>query len=138
MNNQINFNQSTGADESFINITEPSGKYTLELSSNKPEAKWYVKFAGHPTPTLVWRDPHGHEIPWRELEYPDQKYEATRDRVSTTLKIRIPRISDSGVYTLFASNGKLEKEKQFTLYVRGNDTFHSFRWILRSILMTEY
>lgn len=108
------------AGESFINITEPSQKYSLEISSSKNEAKWYVKYVGYPTPTIIWRDPHNNEIPWREIESKDQKLEAMHDATSTTLKIRNPRISDSGSYTLYAHNGKMEKEQKFNLYVKGN------------------
>lgn len=110
-----------GANESFINITEPSGKYNSELSANQKEAKWYVKYSGHPTPTLMWRDVQGREIPWSNDDgsNPNRKYEATQDKRSTTLKIRNPQIGDSGYYTLYASNGQIQKEQKFQLLVKG-------------------
>lgn len=112
----------TGATESFINITEPSGKYKTELAANKKEVKWFVKFSGHPVPTLVWRDIHGHPIAWstvNDRNNPESKYEAIQDTRSTTLKIRYPKINDSGNYTLYANNGKMQKEQKFQLLVKG-------------------
>lgn len=121
-----------GAGESFINITEPSGKYKSEVTSNKKEVKWYVKYSGHPFPTLVWRDIRGFEIPWSVEEDKSHKFEAIKDKRTTTLKIRNPQIGDSGFYTLHASNGKIEKEQQFQLLVKGAWMFH-FEFKLEAI-----
>ena len=107
------------AGESFINITEPSGKYNAEITSNKKEMKWFVKYSGHPFPKLVWRDIRGFEIPWSVEEDKTRRIEAIKDKRTTTLKIRNPKISDSGNYTLYAANGKMEKEQKFQLLVKG-------------------
>lgn len=108
-----------GAHESFINITEPSGKYKSEVPSTRKEVKWFVKYSGHPFPTLVWHDTRGNEIPWSVEDDKNRKFVATKDKASTTLKIKNPRISDSGFYTLFASNDKMHREQQFQLLVKG-------------------
>lgn len=75
-----------------------------------------MKYWGHPFPTLVWRDIRGIDIPWSAE---DGKYEATKDNRSTTLKIRNPKIGDSGIYTLHANNGYIAEKKEFQLLVRG-------------------
>lgn len=78
-----------------------------------------MKYAGHPFPSLVWRDLRGNEIPWSSIEDKNRKYEATKDNRSTTLKIRNPKITDSGFYTLYADNGQMQKEQKFRLLVKG-------------------
>lgn len=105
-----------GPGESYITISEPAGRYKSEVTSNRTEVKWYVKYWGHPFPTLVWRDIRGNDIPWSAE---DGKFEATKENRSTTLKIRNPRIEDSGTYTLYATNGKIEEKKEFQLLVKG-------------------
>lgn len=92
----------------------------MELSSSKPEAKWYVKYAGHPTPTLVWHDNRDMEIPWSPVEDSTRKLDAIKDGKSTTLKIRNPKIGDSGTYVLKANNGEKSAEKIFQLFVKGS------------------
>lgn len=95
----------------------------LTLNSTKREAKWFVKYSGHPFPTLVWRDARGNEIPWSTKEDKSRKFEATIDRRSTILKIRNPKITDSGTYILHADNNNIQKDQEFKLFVRGN-LFH--------------
>lgn len=82
-------------------------------------ANWLVKYAGHPTPTLVWRDVHGNEIPWSTTEDFSRKFDAFIDKRSTTLRIHNPRITDSGYYTLYADNERVQKEQKFQLLVKG-------------------
>lgn len=108
----------TEPEEWFIDLKEPNNRYTLVLNSTKREAKWYVKYSGHPVPTLVWHDVHGNEISWSTTEDKSRKFEATLEKRSTTLKIRNPKITDSGNYVLKANNGKKQKEQQFQLLVR--------------------
>lgn len=79
-----------------------------------------MKYSGHPVPTLVWRDTHGNEIPWSVEDDKSRKIVATKDKTSTTLRIKDPKINDSGNYTLFADNDKMQKEQQFQLLVKGN------------------
>lgn len=90
------------------------------MNSTKREAKWLVKYSGHPFPTIVWRDPRGNEIPWSTKEDKSRKFEAIVDRRSTILKIRNPKITDSGIYILHAENGYISKDQEFKLFVRGN------------------
>lgn len=111
-----------GANESFINITEPSGRYKSEVSANKSDLNWYVKYTGHPVPEIVWRDIRGNEIPWSLSEDKNRKFEATKDGKSTTLKIRKPKLGDSGFYVLHADNGRMIKEQKFQLLVKGDES----------------
>lgn len=119
-------------------MKEPNERYTLIINStNKSHsnrthtANWYVKYAGHPAPTLVWRDMHGNEIPWSTTEDLNRKIDAFVDKRSTTLKIHNPKIGDSGHYTLYADNGRIQKEQKFQLLVKGvclcvfGELFHS-------------
>lgn len=108
-----------GPGEYFIDMKEPNEKYVLTLNSTKREAKWLVKYSGHPFPALVWRDPRGNEIQWSTKEDKSRKFEATFDKRSTTLKIRNPKIGDSGNYVLHADNGRIQKDQEFKLLVRG-------------------
>lgn len=85
-------------------------------------ANWFVKFLGHPKPTLVWRDLHGNEIPWSTVEDHSRKFDAFIGKDSTTLKIHHPKIGDSGYYTLSADNGRMQKEQKFQLLVKGTTT----------------
>lgn len=112
-------------------MKEPAEKYilTVESANNKnihnersSVAKWFVKYAGHPKPTLVWRDLHGNEIPWSTFEDHNRKFDAFIDKDSTTLKIHHPKIGDSGAYILYADNGRIQKEQKFELFVKG--TYH--------------
>lgn len=114
------------ANESFIEITEPSGKYKLEVTSNKKEVQWLVKYSGHPIPRIVWHDVRGNEIPWSVSEDKSRKYEATKDDKSTTLKIRNPKIADSGFYVLSGDNGQKHEERKFQLLVKGKRETHCF------------
>lgn len=95
----------------------------VTLNSTKREAKWYVKYSGYPSPTIVWRDTRGYDIPWSTKEDKSHKFEATFDRRSTILKIRNPKITDSGIYILHADNNNIQKDQEFKLFVRGN-LFH--------------
>lgn len=114
-----------GPHDYFIEMKEPTGKYTLTVESANNNnnrgsiAKWYVKFLGHPKPTLVWRDLHGNEIPWSTVEDHTRKFDAFIAKDSTTLKIHHPKIGDSGFYTLYADNGRIQKEEKFQLLVKG-------------------
>lgn len=111
------------ADDSFIDIEESSNKFVLQMNANKPEAKWYVKYAGYPTTTIVWRDPNQNEIPWTQFENKNNKIEAMLNQSYTILRIRNPTISDSGTYTLYARNNKIEKKQEFKLFIRGEWSF---------------
>lgn len=122
----------SGPQDYFIELKEPSNKLTVVLNStssfdpNDPKArggsnvaKWIIKYLGHPAPTVVWRDLHGNDIPWSTTEDKTHKLVAIIDKISTTLKINSPKIGDSGYYTLFADNGRVQKEQKFQLLVRG-------------------
>lgn len=115
----LNVRQILFANESFIDINEKTNKYVLDLPANKPEAKWYADYAGYPTTTIVWRDPNQNEIPWTQIDKKDNKIVAMLENSSTILKIRYPKISDSGTYTLYARNERMEKKQEFKLFVKG-------------------
>ncbi|XP_055298873.1 vascular endothelial growth factor receptor 1-like isoform X16 [Sitodiplosis mosellana] len=114
----INVIKILDPDESFIDINEPTGKYKAEVASTKKEVQWIAKYAGHPIPEIVWRDTRGNEIPWSLSEDKNRKYEAIKDGKSTTLKIRQPKIGDSGFYILRGDNGQKQEERKFQLLVK--------------------
>lgn len=116
-----------GPHEYFLDLKEPNDRYTLIVNSSlhtahtraNVSANWLVKYAGYPTPTLVWHDVHGNEIPWSSDEDTSRKFNAFLEKRSTILKIHSPRITDSGYYTLSADNERLQKEQKFQLLVKG-------------------
>lgn len=81
------------------------------------EVKWVVEVRGHPEPKFVWRDREGDEIPWSTGNHKGCKYEAIQNKQSVTLKIKDIRITDTGDYTLYADNGRVQKEQKFHLDV---------------------
>lgn len=120
-----------GENEAFIDISEPSKRYSLVIDSNSKEAKWYVKYSGYPDTTIVWKDPQNNTVPWAmnvdntriNCSEQDTKIEATREKQSTTLKIKCPKIANSGTYTLYAKNIGIQKKQTFQLFVKSNIHF---------------
>lgn len=112
---------SIGANGSFIDII--SGGVHLPMNPNRKEATFSAKYTGIPIPTIFWRDINGNPIPWSKTENKTRKYEALKFdkklKTSTTLRIRAPKTSDSGFYTLCANNGQIQKEQKFELLVKG-------------------
>lgn len=104
----------TDQGEGSIELKEPSGKYKIEISSNK-EAKWRVQFKGHPKPLLTWYDNVGKPI----MTEHDEKYEVNTSNEHTILKIKQLELKDSGIYTLRAINDMTSESKEFELVVRG-------------------
>lgn len=101
-------------------MNEPSEKYKIEISSKKSEAKWRVRYRGHPKPTLSWTDNQNVDIPWANSVNKEDKYEISDDGEYTMLKIKHPELKDTGVYTLKAYNGLKEVSRAFELVVKGN------------------
>lgn len=66
---------------------------------------------------MIWRDREGDEIPWSTVSQKGCKYEAIRNKQSVTLKIKDIRTTDTGDYTLYADNGRVQKEQKFHLDV---------------------
>lgn len=93
------------------------------MTSHQNEATLLVWYSGYPTPTLVWYDNHGAEIPWTKTKDTNRshKFEASQDKRSTTLKIKNLQINDSGYYILYANNGRMQKEQKFQLLVKGRN-----------------
>lgn len=118
-----NFDQHmyTGKDEGSINIEEPDGRYKIEISSKREEAKWHVTYNGHPKPQLIWYDNFGREILRSGSNDKLDKYEVEVKDDHTLLKIRRLELKDNGEYTLRAFNGLVEAEKKFQLVVKGTD-----------------
>lgn len=106
---------ASGARDSFIEIIEPAGKYSLKVTPKNREVKWIVEYRGYPTPKLMWYDNNGDEIPWSKQK--GCKYEAVLEKNRAILKIRDIRVSDTGYYTLHADNGQMQKEQKFQLTV---------------------
>lgn len=94
---------------------------SLTLNPNRKQATFNAKYSGLPNPTIFWRDIEGNRIPWSIRENKSTKYEARQyeKKSSTILKIRNPKTTDSGFYTLCADNGQIQKEQKFKLLVKG-------------------
>lgn len=107
------------ANDSFIDIEESSNRFVLEIAANIPEVKWYVRYSGYPSPTIKWRDSMNNEIPWTYSKNKYNKIDARLEKSLTILKIRNPTINDSGTYTLYANNERMERKQEFVLFVRG-------------------
>lgn len=114
---ELNIVDILGAQESFIDIIESNGKYNLRVTPKIREVKWVVDVRGHPDPKLVWRDREGDEIPWTTGNHKGCKYEAIQNKQSVTLKIKDIRTTDTGDYTLYADNGRVQKQQKFHLDV---------------------
>lgn len=107
----------SGTQESFIDIIEPNGKYNMRVTPKIHEVKWVVDVRGSPAPTLIWRDREGDDIPWSNGNQKGCKYEAIANKQSVTLKIKDIRTTDTGDYTLYADNGRVQKQQKFHLDV---------------------
>lgn len=120
---KIQINQSIslvfilGAQQSFIDIIEPNGKYNMRVTPKIREVKWVVDVRGSPAPKFVWRDRDGDEIPWSNGNHKGCKYEAIENKHSVTLKIKDVRTTDTGDYILYADNGRIQKKQKFHLDV---------------------
>lgn len=85
-------------------------------------AKWTVKYNSYPIlKTLVWRDTRGNDIRWSNEPDRESHIEAINyiDRKQASIVISKLTMSDSGFYTLFADNGKINKTQKFELRVEG-------------------
>lgn len=72
-----------------------------------------VRFSGFPWPSLTWYRPDGSEI----LPISNGKFNVTTTETASTLKILQPRLLDSGIYTINASNGITSKSQQFNVTI---------------------
>lgn len=72
-----------------------------------------VRFSGYPWPSITWFRSDGSEI----LPISNGKFNVTTTDTSSTLKILSPRLLDSGVYTVNASNGMTSKSQQFNVTI---------------------
>lgn len=117
-----------GENESVVEITEPTNRYVVEISSRNREVKFSARVTGHPKPKSKWFDNRGNEIPYSSVSDKKSKHEIQIMDYSTILIIRNPDLSDFGNYTVKATNGVIEKEKQFKLIVKGelNDFYLHF------------
>lgn len=108
-----------GENESVIEIAEPTNRYVVEINSRNRDVKFSAKVTGHPTPQSKWYDNRGVEIPFSPVSDKKSKHEVQFMDYSTILIIRNPDLGDFGNYTVKATNGMIEKEKQFKLIVKG-------------------
>lgn len=122
-------------NESVIEIAEPTNRYVVEISSRNRDVKFSAKVTGHPKPESKWYDNRGMEIPYSPVSDKKSKHEIQIMDYSTILIIRNPDLGDFGNYTLKATNGVIEKEKQFKLIVKGKRAIANTFGRLGSILM---
>lgn len=86
-----------------------------------------MKYSSYPpVETLEFRDKNKDVVPWlsgfdNEAKL---KIKAIRESRSVTVLIQNISIADSGTYTLYAYNGRMERERRIELKVKG--LFHSF------------
>lgn len=102
-------------NEGHLEIEDEGGKYEIKLSAGKT-AKWYVKVIGYPLPRSQWYDNFGKEI---NNDLMGGKHTIQLTKNHTQLIIKNLEISDSGIYTLKASNSFEEQTKEFKLTVKG-------------------
>lgn len=116
-------------NETIIEITELTEQNLVEISPNvegKVDVKFSVIVTGHPKPEAKWFDNHGVEIRYSPVSDRKSKHEIQTNDSSTTLIIRNPDLDDFGNYTMKATNGLIEKQKQFRLIVKGEPIVTAF------------
>lgn len=123
-------------NESVIEIAEPTNRYLVEISSRNRDVKFSAKVTGHPKPESKWYDNRGIEIPYSPISDKKSKHEIQIMDYSTILIIRNPDLGDFGNYTVKASNGIIEKEKQFRLIVKGKRAITYTSGLLGLILIS--
>ncbi|XP_055710177.1 vascular endothelial growth factor receptor 1 isoform X3 [Phlebotomus papatasi] len=124
-NNKSNSNNKVitilDPNQGFINMSEPSGRYTIKTHSNRPSVQWIIHYTGYPRPiTLTWYDNQGREISsWGDAE---NKYTVTIRENECIFRIRNIELRDSGEYTLKADNTMVERSITVKLIVEEKPT----------------
>uniref|UniRef100_A0A1L8DJT8 Protein tyrosine kinase n=2 Tax=Nyssomyia neivai TaxID=330878 RepID=A0A1L8DJT8_9DIPT len=108
-------------DQGFINMSEPSGRYTIKTNSNKASVQWIIHYTGYPRPIdLTWYDNQDREISsWGDV---DDKYAVTIRDNDCVFRIKRIELKDSGEYTLKAVNEMVERTIKVKLIVEEKPT----------------
>uniref|UniRef100_A0A6B2EPK2 Putative vascular endothelial growth factor receptor 1-like isoform x3 n=1 Tax=Phlebotomus kandelakii TaxID=1109342 RepID=A0A6B2EPK2_9DIPT len=108
-------------NQGFINMSEPSGRYTIKTNSNRPSVQWIIHYTGYPRPIyLSWYDNQGKEIPtWGDVE---DKYKVTIRDNDCVFQIKRIELKDSGEYTLKAYNTMVDRNITVKLIVEEKPT----------------
>nr|CAI5831584.1 unnamed protein product [Callosobruchus analis] len=104
-----------GADEYFINITEPNDIKYMVAHVGESMIQWVVHVDGHPELMVRWLKNHNETIKMENGPKYEASYNATRK--TAVLKIKAIAMSDFGTYTLDAKNSRTEKSMSFFLNV---------------------
>lgn len=103
------------AKKCSIEINEIDNRYEI-ITDSKSSAAWHVAFTGYPRPNLAWYDNNFNEI--SKMVKPGKYVIGTSDNI-TILNINQLELTDTGEYTLKASNQIESVSKKFQLLVRG-------------------
>ncbi|XP_059619407.1 vascular endothelial growth factor receptor 1 isoform X2 [Phlebotomus argentipes] len=108
-------------NQGFINMSEPSGRYTIKTNSNRPSVQWIIHYTGYPRPIyLAWYDNQGKEIPsWGDVE---DKYTVTIRDNECIFRIKRIELKDSGEYMLKAYNTMVDRNITVKLIVEEKPT----------------
>ncbi|XP_055681384.1 platelet-derived growth factor receptor alpha-like isoform X2 [Lutzomyia longipalpis] len=108
-------------NQGFINMSEPSGRYTIKTNSNKASVQWIIHYTGYPRPIdLTWYDNQDREISsWGDV---DDKYAVTIRENDCVFRIKRIELKDSGEYTLKAVNEMVERTIKVKLIVEEKPT----------------
>ncbi|CAH1956241.1 unnamed protein product [Acanthoscelides obtectus] len=104
-----------GADEYYINITEPNDIRYMVSHVGEEMIQWVVHVDGHPEVIVRWLKNHNETIKMESGSKYEASYNATRK--TAVLKIKTIAMSDFGTYTLDAKNSRTEKSMDFFLNV---------------------
>lgn len=105
----------------FIDVTESSGKYEMDVVVNEAEVTWNLVFSSNPPLTvLALFDNHDNEIPGSIHANPNGKIGMLRIGCNLTITIRNVKTNDAGEYSLHAKNSKTSTERKLKLRVRGD------------------
>ncbi|GAB0098867.1 vascular endothelial growth factor receptor 1 [Sergentomyia squamirostris] len=108
-------------NQGFINISEPSGRYSIKVNSSRSMVQWMIHYNGYPKPiTLTWYDNHGEPIStWGDV---NDKYNITIKENECIFRINRIVLRDSGEYTLKAYNTLVEQSLTVKLIVSEKPT----------------
>lgn len=110
----------TDPNYSFIDLTVPSELRFINVTINKSEVVFLVKYSSHPSPNFTWIDnKYNTTIKFTTNVKSTMKKIGFHDPNKKVVALIIKNLTseDSGNYTLIAYNGKIKKKETFKLIV---------------------
>lgn len=105
----------SGQNASLDIWMKPQDYFYDYVQAQGTDIEWHVNFKGNPSPTTIWQDVYGKEIPWGRKG----KIHTTKGNQWAKLKIRNLTCEDSGEYVFLAENMLESKKQIFRLSVEG-------------------